>query len=57
MRALIAKYDTMDLADASLVAIGERLNILDVIALDRPDFSHYRTRSRRVFTNHFPEAT
>lgn len=57
MRALMAKYDTMDLADASLVAIGERLNILDVIALDRRDFSRYRTRSRRAFTNHFPEAT
>lgn len=57
MRTLIAKYDTMDLADASLVAIGERLDILDVIALDRRDFSRYRTRSRRAFTNHFPEAT
>jgi len=55
MRTLIAKYDTMDLADASLVAIGERLNILDVIALDRRDFSRYRTRTRRAFRNHFPE--
>jgi len=57
IRALMAKYDTMDLADASLVAIGERLNILDVITLDRRDFSRYRTRSRRAFTNRFPEAT
>ena len=55
MRALTAKYDTMDLADASLVAIGERLDILDVIMLDRRDFSRYRTRARRIFTNHFPE--
>lgn len=55
MRALTTKYDTMDLADASLVAIGERLNVLDVIALDRRDFSRYRTRSRRAFTNHFPK--
>ena len=57
MRTLTAKYDTMDLADASLVAIGERLGVLDVIALDRRDFSRYRTRTRRAFTNHFPERT
>jgi len=55
MRGLTVKYDTMDLADASLVAIGERLDVLDVIALDRRDFSRYRTRSRRAFTNHFPK--
>jgi hypothetical protein len=54
MRTLTAKYDTMDLADASLVAIGERLGVLDVIALDRRDFSRYRTRLRRAFVNHFP---
>lgn len=54
MRTLTAKYDTMDLADASLVAIGERLGVLDIITIDRRDFSHYRTRARRVFTNHFP---
>ena len=55
MRTLTAKYDTMDLADASLVAIGERLDVLDVIAIDRRDFSRYRSRSRRAFTNHFPD--
>jgi predicted nucleic acid-binding protein len=55
MRTLRAKYETMDLADASLVAVGERLNVLDVIAIDRRDFSRYRTRSRRAFTNRFPE--
>lgn len=54
VRTLMAKYDTMDLADASLVAVGERLNILDVITLDRRDFSRYRTRARQAFTNHFP---
>jgi len=57
MQTLTAKYENMDLADASLVAIGERLGVLDVIALDRRDFSRYRTRSRRAFTNHFPERT
>ena len=55
MRRLTAKYDTMDLADASLVAVGERLGILDVITLDRRDFTRYRTRTRHAFTNHFPE--
>lgn len=47
----------MDPADASLVAIGERLDGLDVIAIDRRDFSRYRTRTRRAFRNHFPEKT
>ena len=54
VRRLTAKYDKMDLADASLVAVGERLGVLDVITLDRHDFSRYRTRNRRAFTNHFP---
>jgi predicted nucleic acid-binding protein len=54
MRRLKAKYEGMDLADASLVAVGERLGFLDVITLDRHDFSRYRTRNRRAFTNHFP---
>ena len=55
MRRLTTKYEGMDLADSSLVAIGERLDLLDVITLDRHDFARYRTRSRRAFTNHFPE--
>lgn len=38
MRQLLGKYDTMDLADASLVALGERLGVLDIITLDRRDF-------------------
>ncbi len=56
MRALREKYKTMDLADASLVAIGERLGVLDVITIDRRDFLRYRTRASRAFVNHFPEA-
>lgn len=55
MRRLTAKYDRMDPADASLVAVGERLGFLDVITLDRHDFSRYRTRNRKGFTNYFPE--
>ena len=54
MRRLTARYDGIDLADASLVAVGERLGILDVVTLDRRDFSKYRTRTRHAFTNHFP---
>jgi uncharacterized protein len=54
MRRFVVKYDTMDLADASLVVIAERLGVLDIITLDRRDFSRYRTRSRQTFTNHFP---
>jgi predicted nucleic acid-binding protein len=54
VRTLMAKYDTMDLADASLVAVGERLNVLDVTTLDRRDFSRYRTRARQAFMNRFP---
>ena len=57
MRRLTAKYEGMDLADASLVAVRERLGFLDVVTLDRHDFSRYRTRARRAFTNHFPERT
>lgn len=44
----------LDAEDASLVAVGERLGVLDVITLDRRDFSRYRTRARQAFTNHFP---
>ena len=55
MRKLTAKYGGMDLADASLVAVGERLGFLDVITIDRNDFARYRTRNRRAFTNHFPQ--
>ena len=55
MRRLTVKYDGMDLADASLVTVGERLGFLDIITLDRHDFSRYRTRNRKACTNHFPE--
>ena len=55
MKRLMAKYDGMDLADASLVAVGERLGLLDIITIDRHDFSRYRTRGRKQFINHFPE--
>ena len=57
MRNLLRRYETMDLCDASIVAVGERLGILDVITIDRRDFAVYRTRAGRAFVNHFPKAS
>ena len=44
--ALMAKYaDTpMDYADATLVLLAERIDVFDVLTLDRRGFSVYRTR-------------
>lgn len=44
------KYDDvpMDLADASLVALAEALNLRRVFSLDS-DFHTYRLKSRRTF--------
>jgi len=39
----------MDFADASLVLLGERLNVLDVLTLDRRGFSTYRASRGRAF--------
>ena len=49
-RALMGKYrDTpMDLADASLVAAAEALDVTRVFTLDR-DFQVYRWKGRRKF--------
>ena len=49
-RALMGKYrDTpMDLADASLVAVAEALDVARVFTLDR-DFQIYRWKGRRKF--------
>lgn len=48
---LMEKYaDTpMDFADATLVLLGEGLDVRDVLTLDRRGFSTYRTRQRRGF--------
>jgi uncharacterized protein len=40
----------MDFADASLVAIAERLSINRIFTVDRTDFSVYKLRGRRSFT-------
>jgi len=49
-RALMAKYSDapMDLADASLVAVAEALDLRRVFSLDS-DFQVYRLKGRRVF--------
>lgn len=43
-----------DFADLSLVAIGERLNVLNVVSLDA-DFEVYRTAGKKTFTQLFPK--
>lgn len=49
-RALMAKYQDlpMDLADATLVAVAEALNVKRIFTLDS-DFRVYRFRNRRAF--------
>jgi uncharacterized protein len=42
----------MDFADASLVALCERMKIKDIASVDR-DFGIYRTRERQPFRNVF----
>ena len=54
MLDLIDKYPQADLADASLVLIGERLGVTDIATIDTTDFSIYRTRTGRAFRNVFP---
>lgn len=48
---LMRKYaDTpMDFADATLVLLGEQLNVLHVVTLDHRGFSTYRTRRGKAF--------
>ena len=55
--ALLDKYSDMpaDFADASLVAMAERLNLSRVASVDR-DFSIYRLTGKRHFENIFLRA-
>jgi predicted nucleic acid-binding protein len=50
-RDLMAKYSDlpMDLADATLVAVAERLGCPRVFTLDRKDFRVYRPRGFKTF--------
>ena len=43
----------MDLADASLVWLANKLDMTEIITVDRADFAIYRTAKRRSFRNLF----
>jgi hypothetical protein len=45
------KYPQADFADATLVVVAERTGVLDVVSFDETDFSVYRTKSGKHFTN------
>ena len=48
LRTLMARYDQMDLADASIVVLSERHPRSQVVTVDRRDFSTYRRNDRQV---------
>jgi predicted nucleic acid-binding protein len=48
VRALMARYVQMDLADASIVVMTERHTRCQVLTVDRKDFSVYRRHQRQV---------
>ena len=50
-RELMKQYQDlpMDLADASLVALGEELEISKIFTLDKKDFSVYRLKNKKRF--------
>lgn len=48
LRTLMARYERMDLADASIVVLSERHPRSHVFTVDRTDFSIYRRNDRQV---------
>ncbi len=52
MSELMSKYSDrpMDFADASLVALAERLSVDRIFTVDRRDFSTYRLHGKKPFT-------
>jgi predicted nucleic acid-binding protein len=48
LRTLMARYQQMDLADASIVVLSERHKSSHVLTVDRTDFSIYRRNDRQV---------
>jgi len=48
LRTLMARYNQMDLADASIVVLSERHMRCQVLTVDRKDFSVYRRNDRQV---------
>ena len=57
-RELMKKYRDlpMDLADATLVALGEEMEVSRIFTLDHKDFAVYRLKNRKRFTL-IPQAT
>lgn len=54
LRELVVKYPRMDLADASLIVLAERMGLVDIVTIDRTEFEAiYRTKSGQSFVNHF----
>ncbi len=51
-RDLMKRYHDlpMDLADATLVALADALNVSNVFTLDHKDFSVYRFQQKKQFT-------
>jgi predicted nucleic acid-binding protein len=52
MSEMMSKYSDlpMDFADASLVALAERLSVNRIFTVDRRDFSTYRLHDKKPFT-------
>ena len=48
VRRLMARYDRMDLTDASIVVMTELRTRCQVLTVDRKDFSVYRRNERQV---------
>lgn len=48
LRTLMARYDQMDLADASVVVMSEQYRRSQVLTVDRTDFTIYRRNDRQV---------
>jgi len=48
VRSLMARYERMDLADASVVVMSELHPRCQVLTVDRKDFSVYRRNDRQV---------
>lgn len=48
IRTLMARYERMDLADASIVVMSELHSTSQVFTIDRTDFSIYRRKDRQV---------
>jgi predicted nucleic acid-binding protein len=51
LRALMERYRDrpMDFADATLVQLGSKLNIADIMTIDHDDFETYRMPKKRKF--------